>query len=145
MPRVHSFASHLRLLCLAALAATALALPARAAPGKARSSEPAKKPELSGVVNINTASEAELKKLPGIGPAMAQQIVAARPFQTTDQITRVKGIGLKRYRALKPHLAVNGETNLVVKGGEKARGGGKRGKQKQPAAQAAAPEAPAQS
>jgi competence protein ComEA len=48
-------------------------------------------------VNINTAGEAELDLLPGIGPALAKRIVEYRqthgPFQTIEQITEVPGIG----------------------------------------------------
>jgi len=48
-------------------------------------------------VNINTAGEAELDVLPGIGPALAKRIIEYRqthgPFQTIEQITEVPGIG----------------------------------------------------
>jgi competence protein ComEA len=51
-------------------------------------------------VNINTASAAELaESLDGIGEAKAQAIVAYRTqiggFKSADQLTEVKGIGLK--------------------------------------------------
>ena len=54
-------------------------------------------------VNINAASFRELEKLPGIGPSLAQRIVAYRSqygaFQTIDDVTKVKGIGDKKAKA----------------------------------------------
>lgn len=48
-------------------------------------------------VDVNTASRAELRLLPGIGPALAGRIVADRdrrgPFRGVDDLQRVKGIG----------------------------------------------------
>lgn len=58
---------------------------------------PAGKSESSGLVNINTASAAELEALPHIGPALAGRIVTYREsnglFQHIDQLEDVSGIG----------------------------------------------------
>ena len=52
----------------------------------------------AGPVNINTADAATLaKELTGVGPALAEAIIADRTsngrFATADALTRVKGIG----------------------------------------------------
>ncbi|MCX7175240.1 MAG: helix-hairpin-helix domain-containing protein [Proteobacteria bacterium] len=63
-------------------------------------------------VNINTATEAELDQLPGVGPAQAKAIVEDRkkngPFKTTDDLKRVKGIGDKNFEKLKSEITVGG-------------------------------------
>lgn len=63
-------------------------------------------------VNINTATEAELDKLPGVGPAKAKAIVEDRkkngPFKTAEDLKRVKGIGDKNFEALKNEITVGG-------------------------------------
>lgn len=56
------------------------------------------------LVNLNTASQAELETLPGVGPKLAERIIAARkqqPFTSVDDVARVQGIGeklLERWR-----------------------------------------------
>ncbi len=57
-----------------------------------------------GKVDINHASAAELAKLPGVGPAMAQRIIAARPYSKIEDIKRVRGIGDKTFAKLKPYI-----------------------------------------
>jgi competence protein ComEA len=57
-------------------------------------------------LDVNTASEAELQRLPGIGPAMSARIVAARPFKSVDDLRKVKGIGAKTLETIRPWVSV---------------------------------------
>lgn len=63
-----------------------------------------------GTVNINSASEAELMRLPGVGPAMASRIIEHRktvgPFQQPDELTDVSGIGPKKFEKMKGFVRV---------------------------------------
>ncbi len=52
-------------------------------------------------VEINTASLQQLDEIIGIGPALAQRIIDARPFSSVDDLLRVKGIGEKTLQKIK--------------------------------------------
>ena len=64
----------------------------------------------SGLVNINTASAAELQTLSGIGPSMAQSIIDERTqngaFASVDDLMRVSGIGEKKLAKIKDGICV---------------------------------------
>jgi competence protein ComEA len=57
-------------------------------------------------VNINTASKEELEGLPGIGPSIADNIIAARPFKSVKDLKDVNGIGEQRFEEILPHVTV---------------------------------------
>jgi competence protein ComEA len=57
-------------------------------------------------VNINTASKEELDALPGIGPAKAQAIIDGRPYNTIEDIMKVKGIKEGIFNKIKDNITV---------------------------------------
>ncbi|MFQ6059612.1 MAG: helix-hairpin-helix domain-containing protein [Anaerolineae bacterium] len=63
-----------------------------------------------GVININTATAAELESLPGIGPTYAQRIIEYReqngPFQRIEEVMRVRGIGQVTFEKIKDQITV---------------------------------------
>lgn len=64
----------------------------------------------SEAINLNTASEAELDKLPGIGASKAKLIIAYREsnggFTSIEEIKNVKGIGEATFEKLKDMIVV---------------------------------------
>jgi competence protein ComEA len=114
---MHAFRRSLTALLatLAFAAGAGFALPAHASDTGAHGR---KHHSYAGKVNVNTASETQLTALPGIGPAKARRIVAARQhkrFARPQDLVRVKGIGPKTVRKLMPYLAVSGPTNFREK------------------------------
>lgn len=86
--------------------------------GAALAGKPVMKKELSGVVNLNTASAAQLDLLPGIGEKAARRIIEHRsktPFAKVDDLRKVKGFGAKKMEKLKSFLTTSGPTTVAVK------------------------------
>jgi comEA protein len=90
-----------------------------------------KKPPLKPV-NINTATEAELQQVPGIGPVTAKNIVQMRKsygqFKSVDDLLAVRGIGRKRLDKMRKFLTVGkppGTTKTAPPAKGKGAGSGK--------------------
>lgn len=85
----------------------------------AADAKPFAKVELTGQINVNAATAAQLDALPGIDTATASRIVAMRqqtPFKSVDEFASVRGVGKRKFERLKAHLAVSGPTTLTVRG-----------------------------
>lgn len=70
----------------------------------------ATKPEVTRIINLNSASLAQLDSLPGIGPVYAQRIIDYRNssggFKSIDEIKNVKGIGDKTFEKFKNQIGI---------------------------------------
>lgn len=89
-----------------------LAAPLRAGdqvvvPGPAGSDDPVVD---DGVVSLNRADVAAMQELPGVGPVLAERIVAYRdqngPFQQVEDLLLVPGIGEAKLASIRDHVRV---------------------------------------
>ena len=67
-------------------------------------------------VNINSATQAQLETLKGVGPAKAKEIIEYRqkngPFKTVDDLEKVKGIGPGILKKIHNDISVSGTTTV---------------------------------
>ena len=98
------------MLAVLAIAAAPLAAQTAAANPAAKSGRSAAKAVPGAPINLNTATEAQLTGLPGIGPKAAQRILEYRQkngsFKKIEDLMNVKGIGEKSFLKLKPLITV---------------------------------------
>jgi competence protein ComEA len=84
----------------------------------AQESPAAKSSPATAVVNLNTATAAQMATLPGIGATTAQRIIEHREkqggFKKIEELMNVKGIGEKSFLKLKPLVTV-GDGKLAGK------------------------------
>ena len=64
-------------------------------------------------ININLADTTSLKRIPGIGPAIATRIVEYRTrngdFSSTEELKKIRGIGNNLYDRIMPYIAIETE------------------------------------
>jgi competence protein ComEA len=58
------------------------------------------------MVNLNTATETDLQKVPGLTPAHAKEIISHRPYKSVSELSKVKGIKQDMIAKIKPYLTV---------------------------------------
>jgi len=80
-------------------------LRASAAPGDETASPPA-----PAQIDINSAGEEALRKIPGVGDALAKRIVDFRkqhgPFERVEDLMKIRGIGEKSFEKMRPYVKV---------------------------------------
>jgi competence protein ComEA len=98
------------LLSIVAVSCLLCAFPAAAGQTKSAAHPAAAKPSATAIVNLNTATAADLEGLPGIGAKTAARILEYRqkngPFKKIEDLMNVRGVGEKNFLKLKPQLAV---------------------------------------
>ncbi len=80
--------------------------PVNPVPAKAVSTPLSATGESGALVDLNTATLAELDTLPGVGPSTAQRIIDGRPYGAVTDLMRVKGIGQATFDKLKERITV---------------------------------------
>lgn len=103
----------LRKVMFTALVVLALGVAAPALDASASQDAPTRqtqKPPADTPINLNSATAAELEKLPGVGAATAARIVEYRQkngaFKKIEDLMNVRGIGEKTFLSLKPLITV---------------------------------------
>lgn len=65
---------------------------------------------LDGRINLNRATAEELRRLPGVGPTLARQIIRARErqgrFRAADDLLAVPGMGAKKFERIRDLVTV---------------------------------------
>jgi DNA uptake protein ComE-like DNA-binding protein len=63
-----------------------------------------------GKLDINSASNEELEKLPGIGPATSAKIVAGRPYRAKNELVSKKIVSQSEYEKIKEQIIAHQDT-----------------------------------
>jgi hypothetical protein len=95
------------LLCCGVVTSTGYARE-RKSPNKSAKTEKtaAAQSPASERVDLNSASQSELDKLPGVGPATARKIIAGRPYNSVDDLART-GVSKSTISKIRPLVAVH--------------------------------------
>ena len=76
-------------------------------------------------IDLNSADSTTLQTLPGVGPSVADAIIAARPFKNVNELKEVRGIGDERYKDIKPLVTVRKTKSSAGAAGQSTRGADK--------------------
>lgn len=82
-------------------------------PSETQAVEETQAAETPSVIDLNTATQADLESLPGIGAVLARRILdyreASGPFEDISQLANVEGIGEKRLEAIMEYICIGGQ------------------------------------
>lgn len=92
------------LLLAMALAAAPLPALAKTTPAAKVTTATTQTTAKTKLLDLNTASDADLQQLPGIGPVMAAKIVKGRPYKSKDELVRRKIIPPSAYGPIKDKI-----------------------------------------
>ena len=67
-------------------------------------------PASGSKVDLNTASEKDIEELPGVGPATAKRIIAARPYSSVNDLSKA-GLSAKKIEKISPMAMVSGSSS----------------------------------
>jgi competence protein ComEA len=62
---------------------------------------------IKSLIDLNTATREELMSIKGIGYVLAERIIEGRPYETVDDLLKVKGIGPKTLEKVRPYFVVS--------------------------------------
>ena len=98
------------ILTVAALATTWNVVSPMAMTGQSPRAQQTPAPASAPALNLNTATQADLEKLPGVGASTAKAILEYRQknggFKKIEELMNIKGIGEKSFLKLKPLVTV---------------------------------------
>jgi competence protein ComEA len=66
-------------------------------------------------VNVNTADQATLETLPGVGPAIAQKIIEGRPYHSLTDLEKVSGLSKTKVEGLKDQITFGAPSSTSKK------------------------------
>jgi len=101
-PLVLVFAMLVSTASFADKGSAAPAAPAQTKPAEQPAVKPAPAP--ADLVDLNTATEEQLKALPGIGDAYSKKIIAGRPYAKKDQLVSKKIVPQATYNKIKDQV-----------------------------------------
>ena len=103
-PLVLLFAMLVSTASFADKGSAAPAAPAQTKPAEKPAVKPAPAPAKTDLVDLNTATEDQLKALPGIGDAYSKKIIAGRPYAKKDQLVSKKIVPQATYDKIKDQV-----------------------------------------